>query len=186
MAAAPAKSTASLFFDSNAKFRIFGTKPQVATVPTPDIKSTEERGGDHDREGTEFALDQLPKNDVELSIRNAPSTPVPPIPSPGEVAAALADAAFAIEEPPEKAAPTQLATTPLPERSVEPPSVGSVPVSSSQSEIPLHNVSRPGINPNTSGEPPANQNKGQKPQIWKATPPERRKTITVEDKTPGA
>ncbi len=186
MATTPAKSTASLVADPQAKVQVFGPNPLDEPEPTPDIKSGSELRGEQDRAVKDMALNQIPAIDLELAIPDVPSTPIPPIPSQGEVAAALADAASSVEPPAQISAPTQLATTPLLELSLQLPSSKSEPVSSSQSEIPLHNASGPGIIPNTSGESPADQNKEKKPQGWKATPPERRKTITIEDKTPRA
>ena len=181
-ATAPAKSSASLVADPQAKVQVFWPKPLDEAEPTPDIKS----GGEQDRAVKEMALNQTPVNDLEFAIPDVPSTPIPPIPSSGEVAAALADATSAVEAPAQLSAPTQLATTPPLKRSVQLPSIESEPVSTSQAEIPLHNASGPGIIPDTSGESPADHKKEKKPQGWKATPPERRKTITIEDKTPRA
>ncbi len=186
MATAPAKSTASLVADSQAKVRVFGPKPIVEPVPDPEVKTAEVHDGELDPKGNEIVLNQPPANDVELSIPDAPSSPIPPIPSPGEVAAALAEAAITIEEPAGVPTSTQLATIPNLERTADLPSLDSTPVSSPQSEIPLHNASRPRNIPDASDETPPIPNKGKRPQIWKATPPERRKTIVIEDKTPGA
>ena len=180
MATAPTKSTASLLADPLAKVRVFGPKSFDEAETNPEIKS----GGEQDRADKEMALNQTPANDLELAIPDVPSTPIPPIPSPGEVAAAPAEAASAVETPARIPASTQLATTPLLKRSELLPTLESDPVSSSHGEIPLRNASRPRIIPSTSDELPADQNKEKKTQGWKATPPERRKIITMEDKTP--
>ncbi len=180
MATAQAKSTASLVADPTVEVRVIGPKPLVELKPNPNIKS----GGEQNWADQEMALNRTPPNDLELVISDVPSTPIPPIPSPRLVAAALADAASPVEMLTQISTPTQLATTPLPERSVQFLSIESEPVSFSQFEIPLPNASRPKIIPNTTGESPGDQNKEKKHPGWKATPPERRKTITMEDKTP--
>ncbi len=179
MATAQAKSTASLVPDPTIEVRVIGPKPLVELKPNPNIKS----GGEQNWTDQEMALHRTPPNDLELVISDVPSTPIPLIPSPRLVAAALADAASPIEMLTQISTATQLATTPLPERSVQFLSIESEPVSFSQSEIPLPNASRPKIIPNTTGESPGDPNKEKKHPGWKATPPERRKTITMEDKT---
>ena len=182
MATAQAKSTASRVADPMVEVREIGPKPLVETEPTRKIKSS----GEQNWADQEMALNRTQVNDPEVAIPDVPSTPIPPIPSPREVAAALADAASPIEMLTPISARRQLATTQLLERKVQLPFIGSEPVSFSQSRIPLHHASRPRIIPNTSGESPAEHNNEKKHQGWKATPPERRKTITIEGKTPRA
>ncbi|MEJ7591782.1 MAG: hypothetical protein WKF77_09550 [Planctomycetaceae bacterium] len=48
----------------------------------------------------------------------------------------------------------------------------------------LRSVSNSGVLPNDKDHPPTEQPKEKKPERWKATSPERRKVIVVEEKTP--
>ena len=174
-------SPASQDLNSQGKVYVFGPKPLLAAEPMPEIRSRNEPPVD---QGSELALSQTPTTDHKLSFPDAPSTPIPPVPLQSEIAAALADAASTSAAPTEVPGLTTLATTPLPERSTETPTVATHPLALKQSGIPLLNASNPRIIPNSAGESPANQSKEKKHEGWKATPPERRKTITMENKTP--
>ncbi len=105
-----------------------------------------------------------PEPPIAASIPSAiipqePSTPEPPVPLPNELLIAL---------PENQPVPTPVADLPL-----------------ESLKIPLQSAGNSRVLPNDKDHPPEERPKEKKAERWKATPPERRKVIVVEEKDSG-
>ena len=150
------------------KIRVFGPRPAPATL---------------------IAAKSNSPTDVQV-----PLTPVPPVPLPSELLIALPQDQLVptpVADPGSEQPMPVIPSTPLVVSADLPPMTADInrgnpdllPLKTLT--IPIQSADSSTVVPNDKDHPPAEQPKEKKSERWKATPPERRKVIVVEEKNPG-
>ncbi len=150
------------------KIRVFGPQPAQAT---------------------HIAAKSNPPTDAQV-----PSTPVPPVPLPSELLIALPQDQLVptpIADPGSEQPMLVIPSTPLVVSTDLPPMTAEINSGNPDLlplktlTIPIQSAGSSRAVPNDKDHPPAEQPKEKKSERWKATPPERRKVIVVEEKDSG-
>jgi len=156
-------------------------EPQVTSevIPVPELQIAK----------PEKAVPGIPSIDPQF-----PSTPVPPVPLPDELLFALPEDELVptpVADPSLEQHVVVIPLTPLVATTDLPPTTAEL-IEGNRDHLPLETMKVPfrsvgsaKVLPNDKDHPPAELPEEKKTERWKATPPERRKVIVVEGKTPG-
>lgn len=181
------------------KIRVFGPRPAPATHiapksnPPADMIRVDVSQAVPDA-GLAPELQITASEKAAPGIPYGPSTPVPAVPLPGELLFTLPEDQLVPTPVADSSSSQPLVAIPSPELvvSTDPPQVTAkikkgnpdlLPLETQT--IPLRSAGSSSVLPNDEDIPPAEVPAEKKTERWKATPPERRKVIVVEEKNPG-